>query len=121
MIYLGTVVGELAVLAAGSRGLTAIGRTELQPAFVAAVVGLHFLPFAWAFREPMFLVLGGAVAVAGGVGFTAGALGVTNAADAAAVLSGLIMLGIIAAYALGRFAPPVAEPSVEHRRRPPPP
>lgn len=109
-IYGGSVVGQLALIAAGTRALTATGHSELQPALIAAVVGLHFIPFACAFREPMFLRLGGAVAGAGAVGLAAGALGMPHAADAAAVLAGLIMLTIIATWALGRFAPSVAKP-----------
>lgn len=77
---------------------------------IATVVGLHFIPFAWAVREPMFLRLGGAAAGAGAVGLAAGALGLPHAADAAAVPAGLTMLTITATWALGRFAPSVAKP-----------
>lgn len=104
--YCGCVVGELALIAAGSRALTAAGHSELRPALIAAVVGLHFVPFAWAFRERMFLYLGGAVAVIGATGLLAGALGVPHAADALAVLAGLVMLTVITLYARGRFARP---------------
>lgn len=47
--YCGCVVGELALIAAGSGALTAAGHGGLRPALIAAVVGLHFVPFAWAF------------------------------------------------------------------------
>lgn len=104
--YSGCVLGELALIAVGSRALTTAGRSELRPALIAAVVGLHFMPFAWAFHERMFLYLGGAVAVIGTVGLLAGALGVPQAADAMAVVAGLVMLTSITLYALGRFARP---------------
>jgi len=68
-------------------------------------VGLHFIPFAWAFRERMFFWLGGLVCVLGATGLLAGAMGVAHAAEAAAVLAGLVMLIIITVYATGRFAP----------------
>jgi hypothetical protein len=103
--YCGCVVGEIALIAVGSRALAAVGHSELRPALIAAVVGLHFMPFAWAFRERMFLYLGGAVAVIGAAGLLAGALRVSRAADAAAVGAGLVMLTIITLHALGRFAP----------------
>ncbi|GAB7189948.1 hypothetical protein NUM3379_06540 [Kineococcus sp. NUM-3379] len=103
--YGGCVLGELVLIALGSRALLAAGRGELRPALIAAVVGLHFLPFAWAFRERMFLHLGGAVALLGAVGMSAGALGIPRAADVLAVLAGLVMITFVAAYARGRFAP----------------
>jgi len=109
-IYGGSVVGQLALIAAGTRALMATGHGGLQPALIASVVGLHFIPFAWAFREPMFLRLGGAVAGAVAVGLAAGALGLPHAAAAAAVLAGLTMLTIMATWALGRFSPSVAKP-----------
>jgi hypothetical protein len=104
-VYLGCVVGEVALIAAGSNALAAAGRSELRPALIAAVVGLHFLPFAWAFGERMFLVLGGAVAALGVTGLAVGALGVPHAAEVAAVLAGLVMLVLVVRYARGGFAP----------------
>lgn len=110
--YCACVVGELALIAVGSRALTAAGSGELQPALIAAVVGLHFLPFAWAFHERVFLYLGGAVTVLGATGLLTGALGIPHAADALAVVAGLVMITIITLYAQGRFAPPVLEQPV---------
>ena len=104
--YVASVAGELALIAVGTRALAAAGRSELQPALITAVVGLHFLPFAWAFRERMFVLLGGLLLLCGGVGAVAGALGVTHAADALAVLAGELMLAVLALYARGRFARP---------------
>jgi hypothetical protein len=104
-VYLGCVVGEVALIAAGSNALAAAGRSELRPALIAAVVGLHFLPFAWAFGERMFLVLGGAVATLGVTGLVVGTLGVPHAAEVAAVLAGLVMLVLVVRYARGGFAP----------------
>ena len=103
--YCGCVLGELVLIAAGSRALAAADHGELRPALIAAVVGLHFIPFAWAFGERMFLHLGGAVAVIGAAGLLTGALGVPRAADALAVLAGLVMVTLVALYARGRFAP----------------
>lgn len=108
-IYCGCVLGELALIAVGSRTLIAVERGELQPALIAAVVGLHFFPFAWAFHERMFFYLGAAVAVTGAAGLLAGALGVPHAADALAVVAGLVMITIITLYARGLFAPPAPE------------
>ena len=104
-IYLACVVGEVALISAGTRALTEAGQLDLQPALIAAVVGLHFVPMTWAFSERMFLVLGGLVAVLGAVGLAAGLAGVAHAADALAVLAGLSMLLVGLAYARGRFAP----------------
>lgn len=105
LVYGGCVVGELVIIAAGSRLLTSLGHAELRPALIALVVGLHFLPFAWAFGERMFYRLGLALVGLGGLGLVVGSVGVAHAADAAAVLAGLVMLGLVLAYARGRYAP----------------
>ena len=80
--YCGCVLGELALISLGSRALVAAGYSQLRPALIAAVVGLHFIPFAWAFAERMFLHLGGVVALIGVTGLGVGALGVRHAAHA---------------------------------------
>ncbi|MGN9813445.1 hypothetical protein ACTMSW_29355 [Micromonospora sp. BQ11] len=104
-VYVVAVVGEIGLISVGSRALVAADQSTLRPALIAAVVGLHFVPFAWAFRERMFLFLGGAVAGIGLAGLVVGSLVGPPAADAAAVIAGLVMLAMIAAYARGRFAP----------------
>lgn len=106
-VYGACVVTEVALIAAGSSALAAAGRSELQPALIATVVGLHFIPFAWAFGERMFVRLGAAVAALGATGLLVGGpADVPRAAEAAAVLAGLVMLALSALYARGRFAPP---------------
>lgn len=89
----------------GSRALAAADLVDLRPALVATVVGLHFIPFAWAFSERMFYLLGGSVATLGAIGLVAGFMGVSNAAEAAAVAAGVSMQVIVLMYARGRFAP----------------
>lgn len=108
--YGACVVGELVLINLGSRALVATGDSDLRPALIAAVVGLHFLPFAWAFGERMFYWLGGFVATLGALGLLAGFMGIANAADAMAVTAGLAMLAIITLYAQGRFAPHAPTP-----------
>lgn len=103
--YVACVVGELALISVGSRALTAADHEELRPALIAAVVGLHFIPFAWAFQERMFYWLGGALGGLGVLGLLLGALGVEHAPEAFAVLGGFVMLIILTRYARGRFAP----------------
>jgi len=104
VVYVACVAGELAAIAAGSQLLTSLGRANLRPALIAGVVGVHFLPFAWAFGERMFYRLGLALLVLGSVGLIAGFAGITHAAEAAAVLSGLVMLALVALHAQERFA-----------------
>lgn len=102
--YGACVLGELILIDLGSRALTAAGHGELRPALIATVVGLHFIPFAWAFSERMFYWLGGLVATLGVAGLLAGFAGVAHAAEAMAVTAGLAMQVLIVLYALGRFA-----------------
>lgn len=103
-IYLLCVVMEFALIAFGTGRLTSLGKLELQPALIALVVGLHFIPFAWAFKERMFYTLGGVLAVLGSVGLL---IGTQTSALGAAVGSGLVMSLILLAYSLGMFAPRV--------------
>ncbi len=42
--YGACVVVEIALIALGSRALTAAGHGDLRPALIATVVGLHFIP-----------------------------------------------------------------------------
>lgn len=103
-IYGACVVAELALINVGTRVLTSADREALLPAMIAVVVGLHFIPFAWAFGERMFYWLGGSVAIIGAAGLMLGWANVANAAQASAVVAGLTMQVIIVLYARGRFA-----------------
>ncbi|PPB49844.1 hypothetical protein C4K88_03890 [Arthrobacter pityocampae] len=101
-VYVLCVVLEFALIAAGSRWLGTTGRLELRPTLIAFVVGLHFLPFAWAFKERMFYTLGGLLVGLGALGLL---IGTQASALGAAVTSGLIMAFILLTYSLGLFAP----------------
>ena len=100
-VYLLCVVAELVLIGVGTRWLTAMDRVELRPALIAFVVGMHFLPFAWAFRERMFYVLGASLIFLGGAGLL---INERTGALAAAVGSGLIMPSLLLAYSFGAFA-----------------
>ncbi|GAA1430411.1 hypothetical protein GCM10009616_14930 [Microlunatus lacustris] len=106
LVYGGCVIGELAAIGLGSRLLVGLDQADLRPALVAGVVGLHFLPFAWAFREPLFHRLGLALVGLGSAGLLLGWAGVTAAAGVAAVMSGLVMTSLIVLYSRGRLRPP---------------
>ena len=96
--------GELAAIAAGSRLLSSTGHPDLRPALVAGLVGLHVVPFAWAFGERPFFRLGFSLTGLGGVGLLVGRVGVRHAAEAAeaaAVLSVLVVLSLLVLFARG--------------------
>ena len=103
-IYVASVIAEFALINVGSRALASADLLHLRPALIATVVGVHFIPFAWAFSEPMFYWLGGLVAALGVIGLTLGFVGVAHSPEAAAVTAGLTMQVIILLYARGRFA-----------------
>ena len=105
-LYGACVAGEVALIAGGSMALVAADRAHLRPALIALVVGLHFVPFARAFGERMFLGLGTVLTAIGVAGLALGASVVPRAAEASAVVAGLVLLAFSAAYARGRFAPP---------------
>jgi len=97
-VYLSCVIGELALIRVGTDALVHADHDELRPALIVLVVGLHFLPFAWAFHEHMFAWLGAMLVVLGVVGLLAAA------AELVAVIAGLAMGVMLLAYALGFFA-----------------
>ncbi len=93
-VYWTCVILEVVALALGTRFLADQDRPEYGVAWVAVVVGFHFLPFAWAFRTPSFLPLGlvlMALGVAGAALGPAGA-GATAIAWCAGIGSGFVLL-----------------------------
>lgn len=65
LIYLLSVVAMLAAIAGGRALLVGAGLEHANSSWIAVCVGLHFIPFAWAFRERMLAGLGLAVAAVG--------------------------------------------------------
>lgn len=103
LVYLASVSGMLMVFFVGRLLLARAGQEELMPALVALGVGLHFVPFAAAFRAPVFSTLGWLLAGIGLVGIVAGWLGAgAVAAAGAAVAAGVTMLVVMGAGALRR-------------------
>jgi len=102
VVYVLCVLGELGLIALGTTWLDGAGNGGLRPALIAAVVGLHFLPFGWVFAERMFVILGAALMALGTAGLL---LGTPGTAAAAAVASGAVMASVLLAYSLGAFAP----------------
>lgn len=94
-VYWACVAAEVVAIVVGVRLLASQGHGELGVALVAAVVGMHFVPFAWAFAEPSFAVLGAALLVLGIAGAVVGTAAGSEAAVAlvAGVGSGLALLG----------------------------
>jgi hypothetical protein len=96
LVYSGSIVGMLVVMAGGRAVLEAADRPELQPAVVVIAVGLHFVPFARTFRVPVFASLGWSVTALGVLGLVGGLIGGAVPAAAAATITGLVMLVAIA-------------------------
>lgn len=99
IIYLSSVVGMLVLIRVGTALLDHAGRAELRPALIVIAVGLHFFPFASAFRTPMFKVLGSVMVGVGAAGLGVGWVADDRAAAGAAVVSGVVMIAVITADA----------------------
>lgn len=99
LVYLASVVGMLLLIRVGTGLLDARGDSDLRPAVIVVAVGLHFLPFAAAFHTPMFIRLGALMTSMGALGLALGSLADPRWAAAAAVLTGVVMLAVIAADA----------------------
>lgn len=101
LIYLVSVVLMIALIQVGRVMLEDQGREELLPAVIMTAVGLHLVPFAHAFRAPVFTALGWVLTGIGLAGGLAGwVLDSGAVAAGAVVLGGLLMLGLIAQGAL---------------------
>ncbi len=91
LVYLGSVVGMLVLIRAGSAVLDGSGRGDLRPALIVVAVGAHFLLFATAFHTPMFMLLGAVMAGIGIAGLASGWVWDGYVAGAA-VTAGVVML-----------------------------
>ncbi|MFF0943886.1 hypothetical protein ACFYE2_06620 [Kocuria sp. CPCC 205300] len=102
LVYGARAGAMLILIRVATTALDGMGEGHLRPAAIALAVGLHFLPFAWAFPmvSRLFRVLGLVVALLGGAGLVAGVLGVPVAGAAAAVVARLAMLALIAVHSL---------------------
>ncbi|MEQ4500945.1 hypothetical protein [Nocardioides kribbensis] len=76
----------------GARAWVALDLEAVVLPWVVLVVGAHFLPFARAFGAPVFTRLGGLLVLVGGAGAVAAGLGVGDAAPVAGLLAGLALL-----------------------------
>lgn len=96
-VYLTSVLGMLALIAVGTQLLPEAQVEQLRPALIALAVGLHFLPFAWAFPAVagLFRALGLLVAILGALGLALGLGAAPVAGAACAVLAGTGMLALI--------------------------
>lgn len=100
LVYAASVLGMVAGIVGGARLLVALERSELVPALVVMVVGLHFIPFARAFSAPVFGVLGWAMTALGAIGLFVGwQVSGAVVASATATIAGLVMLIVMAARA----------------------
>lgn len=115
VVYVLSVLGMVGLIVVGARVLQWVDLPEAQASLVVAAVGLHFLPFAGAFRAPVFRVLGLALAVIGALGVAGTALLGPVATPIAAVVAGLVIFAVMTALAV---VPPVPTPSTEPRETP---
>ncbi len=98
--YWYAVAGEVIALVVGLYLINQVfDAPEVGIAWVAVVVGLHFVPLAWAWRMPMYYWLGAAMVLLGVAGFVAHAFGASDAVVAliAGVGSGAALYGAVAA------------------------
>ncbi|WP_162802750.1 hypothetical protein [Ornithinimicrobium avium] len=101
LVYLVSVTGMLLFFFLGRLALAQADHEDLMPSLVALGVGVHFVPFAAAFRAPVFGALGWLLAGIGTIGLVVGWLGAgVVAAAAAAVTAGVVMLTVMGAGAL---------------------
>lgn len=90
-VYWTSVLVEVAALVVGTRLLSNHGHGAYGVALVAGIVGIHFLPFSWAFRQPTFLPLGIVLLT---LGATGGILGLLGAGDVVIALVAGIGSGV---------------------------
>lgn len=99
IVYLGAVAGMIALIALGRGVLASWDAAGAAPSWIAVCVGLHLLPFAWAFRMRMLTTLGIAVAATGTVGVAAGLIAGGPWGHVGAIVAGLVQLSVVAVWA----------------------
>ncbi|MDO9379660.1 MAG: hypothetical protein Q7T56_12500 [Nocardioidaceae bacterium] len=87
-----SVIAMVVAIVVGARLLALADETRLVPLWVVAAVGLHFVPFARAFGQPMFLRLAAALVSVAVAGTLAELAGVPDAVPWSAVLAGVVLL-----------------------------
>ena len=98
-----SVVAEVLAIPVGAAVLTRLGHEELVLPWVVLVLGAHFLPFSWAFGEPLFAYLGwGLITLAAvGAAFTLG-VSAARGPEATATSAGFVLLAVSLYGALAR-------------------
>ncbi|MDN5893840.1 MAG: hypothetical protein L0H93_07400 [Nocardioides sp.] len=107
-VYWACVAGEIAALPLGAAGFRALDQTDLVPAWVVLVVGVHFVPFASAFRLPMFRWLGITMILVALSGMAVTLAGVDEGARAAAAAAGVVLFGAVYAGSRAHSSPAAA-------------
>lgn len=102
-VYRLCVVAELVAIPVGAQVLVRVfGRPDLTLVWVVLVVGVHFLPFARAFRVPLFAVLSTVLIVVALVGGVVTVTLTPLGGPGAGVLAGFILLAFAALGAYRR-------------------
>jgi hypothetical protein len=98
-VYWICVAAEVVAIPVGRLVLVRLHQASLTPVWVVFVVGVHFLPFASAFRVPLFRVLAVALIAIAVAGAVAALLGGPVAVGWACVAAGFVLLAF--AFASG--------------------
>jgi hypothetical protein len=107
------VAVEVVALVAGLRVINGVlDAPQAGVAWISLVVGLHFVPLGFLFREPFFYWLAGAIAACGAIGLVLAVAGASKAPIAA--ISGVIPGALLLASGLwgARRSPPRETPVV---------
>lgn len=91
-LYGVAVVALVVSIPVGAAVLRALDQGQLTPVWVVLVLGLHFVPFARAFRQPFYAPLGWTLVGVAAAGGTATLAGVTDGPAWTAVLAGVTLL-----------------------------
>ncbi|KRF16789.1 hypothetical protein ASG90_11135 [Nocardioides sp. Soil797] len=91
------VLGEVLAIPAGAALLRALDHPQLTPGWVVLVVGVHFVPFAAAFRVPMFRTLGLVLIGVALIGMIGTLAGLHDAVRIAAVGAGFVLFAAVLA------------------------
>lgn len=110
-VYWICVVAEVVAIPLGNQVLVRVfDRPDLTPVWVVFVVGAHFLPFARAFRVPLFTGLGVALIVVALIGGLATVTISPLGAPLAGVVAGFVLLAfaVLGAYRQQSVTTPVS-------------
>ena len=102
-IYTASIIGMFLLFRLGSQVLLSLNHIDLMPALAGAIVGLHFLPMAYATASKSLYALSLSMTIIGMIGVAGGLMFGTTFGLIGAVATGFAMMSVLTLDAVRPF------------------